>query len=105
MVMIRLSWWLRGSVALGLVALALLALAGCSPARDYATAANAFAEEATRGTIVELAKKHDTELMAYAAAYCGQPRIGAVARRYQNHDIRAHREQMCAYERQLGFGP
>lgn len=71
---------------------------------DYATAANAFGQQMTLNTIVQLTRKHDTEAAAYAAMYCAQPRIGAVLRRYQDPDLLKARTELCRIEQMLGFG-
>lgn len=91
-------------VVITLVVFFVLLLSGCvGMVNDYATAANAFGEEATRNTIVQLQRKHDSELAGYAAAYCGQPRIGAVVRRYQDPALRAARDELCRAEQMLGY--
>ncbi|MGH6689529.1 MAG: hypothetical protein ACREF4_02465 [Gammaproteobacteria bacterium] len=99
----RLLW----APPLALVAMAaLLALAGCGGmVDDYAKTAIAAGEATTSRTIENLSRKHDIEAGAYAAAYCGQPRVGAVERRYADPETRELRRRMCAAEREIGFAP
>lgn len=69
---------------------------------DYATVANAFATDATANTITQLSRKHDVEAGAWAAAYCGQVRVGALMRRYDSRQL-AMRVAMCDEEARIGW--
>lgn len=94
------SAFLRSLVIFGIIV-----LSSCvGTVDDYSKAALAFSETATADTIDNLRRKHDLEAAAYAAAYCGQPRIGAVARRYTDPEVLKRRTEICRDERAIGFG-
>lgn len=70
---------------------------------DYSKTALAFGRSASGNTIENLSAAHDLEAAGYAAAYCGQPRIGAVERRYRDPAVMMQRLMMCEAEREIGF--
>lgn len=80
----------------------LLLLSGCvGMVNDYATAANAFSEQATLNTITQLERKHDTELTGYLVAACGQPRAGALMRRFSDDEELRRYFEFCREQRGL----